>query len=161
MDTITKESVVVYNNQKYKVTLEVTKLEDKKQPLSEGMFTDMGIKSYADPVVIGKLCGSRNIIDLHDALIKIDGYITAVNRLKSSSKTKHKEGAGKFYLGGSNTTKYSNEQLESFNKILRANRKQMEDVYSKMGGDQTYYAALQAKAQRDMANAQLYNAIAK
>ena len=156
MNTVTKESVVVYNNQKYKVTLEVTKLEDQKQPLSEGMFMDYNIKNFVDPSSMRKILNSRNIVVLHNALDNVETYIAAVGRLRHDPKTKHKTDAKTFYFGGSKTTKYTEEELKTFAQLLRQAKKDIEKQYHKMGGDQTYYTAMAAEAQRQMADQQMH-----
>jgi hypothetical protein len=129
------------------------------KPVNEGMFADNGIERYADANTISKLIGSRDIIGMHDALLKMNDYIHVINKLKNDPKTKHKTNAGNFYIGGSKTTRFSNEQLETLVGAIRANKKALEDAYEKMGGEQTYYAAMQAKAQKDMANVQMFMAL--
>ena len=133
MDTITKESVVVYNNEKYKVTLEVTKLDSSKQPLNEGMLMDYSIKNFVDPGSLRKILNSRDIVTLHNALDNVETYIAAVGRLRHDPKTKHKPDAGKFYLGGSKTTRYTEEELKNFASMLRDAKKEIEKQYHKMG----------------------------
>ena len=117
---------------------------------------DYSIKNFVDPRSLRKILNSRDIVTLHNALNNVETYIAAVGRLRHDPKTKHKPDAGKFYLGGSRTTRYTEEELKNFAGMLRNAKKDIEKEYHKMGGDQTYYAAMAAEAQRQMADQQMY-----
>lgn len=143
------------------VVTEAKDLLEHPELLAEGMFRDRKIRiasgeGYGDLVI-----DMRNIEALHDALIEIKDQIRAVEYLMSgyaTGRTKHTD--KKFYLS-TNKTRFDSDQLNRRLKWLNDNYNKIEAAYKNLGGDQTYYQALAAQAQQDIARNQRLDMVMK
>lgn len=157
-DGVTQEKTVLVNNEAYKVRVTATRLNEDY--VTEGIIRDKQIdKITNDDYFVKDIVGGRDIQKMHNTLVKLHDHVKALRVLKKgyeTGKTKHKDGG--LYLS-KNSTKFTAEDIENRIRIINANIKALEDAYNKTGGDNAYYAAMAANAQKSMAISQSMMAV--